>query len=648
LTGLTMENPLHPLDLVVRRLDALGPKRGVGDLARAIDVEITPEAVALFVSAQEIPHSRTLVVKKEHYELFVTCRRAGHEGVPHDHGASASAFKIVQGAAIECRYSVAADGFADLDSQQTLEPGDVVSLAEFGAHSIRCASPVGPPLIALQVYAPPSQSVRRLTRRLQALVEADKPHAPMVGVIGGGFSGAMITTQLLRSAFASLGVALIEMRGAIGEGVAYSTPLLEHLLNVPAGRMSALPDRPNDFVQWALRRDAKVTAADYLPRKWYGEYIRDALASAVTESAGSATLDILFDEARYVARRSSGGWTLHFDHHSSINADAIVLAIGHSPPSDPLHGRWLGPRTRYIADPWNPFAMDRIGPDDRVLILGSGLTAVDAVLALRRQERSAEIILASPRGLSPQRHAPKPLAPADLTATVETLLAAPEGVQTLALLRAIRRAVRDLGASGLDWRAVVDGLRPHTIRLWRAMSRVEREKFLARVRPFWEAHRHRMALSVGETFARMLDERRLRLIAGRVELAREDAAGVTALVRRFGAQEPTPLVVEWIVNCTGPRPSNTPESNPVVDSLLAQRRLCIDPLRLGVETTEHGEAIGADGGVVTGLFVVGTLRKPADWESTAVPELREQASSMARCVADYIAAPGEGRRDSRA
>ena len=47
------------------------------------------------------------------------------------------------------------------------------------------------------------------------------------------------------------------------------------------------------------------------------------------------------------------------------------------------------------------------------------------------------------------------------------------------------------------------------------------------------------------------------------------------------------------------------------------------------------------GVVVFGLtkFVVGTLRKPAFWESTAVPELRQQAAIAARRALELVSRP---------
>ena len=113
---------------------------------------------------------------------------------------------------------------------------------------------------------------------------------PTVVVVGGGFSGTMAAAQTLRRASQAgldVKVVLVERRGAIGEGVAYSTREPVHLLNVPAGRMSAWPDRPDDFVRWASRRYGEVRPTDYLPRQWYGEYVRESLLSTAEEAGDS-------------------------------------------------------------------------------------------------------------------------------------------------------------------------------------------------------------------------------------------------------------------------------------------------------------------------------------------------------------------------
>src|ERR1700681_2245997 len=90
-----------------------------------------------------------------------------------------------------------------------------------------------------------------------------------VAVIGAGFSGTLLALHLLRHCPSGTRIHLIEKNSRFGRGLAYSTGNPNHLLNVPAGRMSAFSDRPHDFVDW-LRTwrpgDAAADPASFIER----------------------------------------------------------------------------------------------------------------------------------------------------------------------------------------------------------------------------------------------------------------------------------------------------------------------------------------------------------------------------------------------
>lgn len=146
-----------------------------------------------------------------------------------------------------------------------------------------------------------------------------------------------------------------------------------------------------------------------------------------------------------------------------------------------------------------------------------------------------------------------------------------------------------------------------------------------------------MAREVAEPFRALVDRGEVRVVAGRVESARAEDEVVRLVVRRRGSDRSLEWDTSWVINCTGPVPSNSVESNPVVGSLLVSGVLRPDELRLGIESTLQGNAISAEGREVPDLFLVGTLRKSTDWESTAVPELRVQAAAVAENVLGLLA-----------
>jgi uncharacterized NAD(P)/FAD-binding protein YdhS len=137
-----------------------------------------------------------------------------------------------------------------------------------------------------------------------------------------------------------------------------------------------------------------------------------------------------------------------------------------------------------------------------------------------------------------------------------------------------------------------------------------------------------MALAVAEQFGAMRESREVHSIAGRLISARADNDRVYLTIDQRKTGRKIELEAAWVVNCTGPAPSNSAAANPAIGSLLVHGCLRADELRLGIETTDEGRAVGADGAAVPDLFVVGTLRKPALWETTAVPELRQHAATV--------------------
>ncbi len=648
---------------LVARLEALGDRPALLDVADALRAAaLTPEDLSGLIRPDPRRYSRVRVALTDAFEMLVMTWLPGQCSVPHDHAGSLCAMAVVQGEAAEVTYRQSPDGLVDAVVVEQIEPGRVVAGDDAAIHSVHNPSATHT-LVTVHIYAPPLKDFRRYTPRspevaIDQLRVAAPAHpgdrVPTICVIGGGFCGTMTAAHLLRSATGTPGpvrVVLMERRGSVGEGVAYGTTDTAHLLNVPAGRMSAWPDQPDDLVTFAHSRDPGVRPTDYLPRTLYAEYLRSRLRQAADACPPErAVLSVSLDEARRVSASpgGAGGWIVHAARGPTIAADAVVLAVGHRPPTDPFSPgprapQWLGSRLRWIADPWRPFAVHDVEPDEPVLVIGAGLTAVDIVLSLFAPaggvRRKAPVTLVSRRGLLAQAHAAMPVSPARLDHLLAPMLHGHEPVTARALSRVVRRAVREAAGAGGDWRSVIDALRPHTPALWRGAPRAERERFLARLRPIWEVHRHRMAPAAAARIAELQAQGLLRVVAARIDSAHGDERGVTLNVRPSASPEQVlPLRAAWAVNCTGPSPTNRADANPVIGSLLVGGAISVDELGLGLRTGPGGRAIDAAGRVRDDLLVVGTLRKPDTWESTAVPELRVQAADAARAALEVIAA----------
>lgn len=252
-------------------------------------------------------------------------------------------------------------------------------------------------------------------------------------IVGGGFCGTMVLHHLMQQdGLPPLDIAFYDDHGRHGRGVAYSTPYPEHLLNVPAGGMSALPDHADHFVKW-LGQGADP--ARFYPRMTYGDYLRHFLdeALALAKTRGHQ-IRLLTESFPLDAPRS----------------DEIfyIFATGTSQP------RWPGgpvpDDVRLLAHPYG----DGIPPFAKgVVILGTGLSAVDAILTLHKAGYAGKIVCISRSGL----------------------WSVPHGLKT----------------RPWHWRWYIDSLRPHSNKLWRGLPEGVRNFCLRRV-TFWNVIRHRM------------------------------------------------------------------------------------------------------------------------------------------------------------
>lgn len=438
-----------------------------------------------------------------------------------------------------------------------------------------------------------------------------------VAVVGGGASGVLTALQLLSAPDgASLTVTVHEASGVLGRGIAYGTSDPRHLLNVRARHMSAFADVPSDLLDWARRAGRDPDPLGFLPRMEYSAYLQDTLAGVADHR-----LSICAGRVDDVVA-TGGGFELCTRDRTST-ADVVVLAYGNQRPQE-LPGLVALPG--HLADPWDLAAIRALPGDATVVIVGTGLTAIDTAITLLEDSPQRRAVMVSRHGLLPAAHIEQ-----QSTAWVSDVPAGPLTADAIAAF--VRGQVDAARAHGVDWRNVVDGLRPQTQSIWLRLDLEERRRFLSSYARDWEVRRHRMAPEVADRIRGYRRDGRLTLIGGGI--ADADVVGGRTQVRLPGLSD-TPsnqtVLADAVVNCTGPDPDISRSHDPLLRALQARGLVRPDPLRLGLDSSPAGEVIGADGVIVDGLYAVGPPRKGTLWESTAIPEIRTQAAEVARSI----------------
>ena len=449
------------------------------------------------------------------------------------------------------------------------------------------------------------------------MTEVREPHTHTVAVVGAGAAGTLTAVQLCETATrrrTPLDLVLLDPSPEAGRGTAYATRDPRHRLNVPAGGMSCYPDDPGHFTRWLCRHgEPAVTAADFATRYRYGAYLADTLAQAIVRAQGTVSVRRLRTRADSCTDTPDGRVDLHLADGGHLTADGAVLATGPAAPSADWAPPALRASDRFVAAPWSTGALDGPRSDTAdILLVGTGLTAVDLALTLDRPGRTVHALSRS--GLLPQPHALTPAGP----------MSPPEGLDDTSLGR-LRRAVyrhisRSVRTHG-DWRPALDSLRPHTARLWHSLTPEDRAEFVAREGALWNTHRHRMAPATAESVSRARTARRLGIHSGTVTDAAEHD-GLLVVTLSNGRT----LHVGWVIDCTGP---GRRYDDPLWRSLLASGAAAPGPLGMGVATRD-GRLLDAEGRAGRPLFTLGAPRRGELWETTAIPEIRVQAAALAR------------------
>jgi len=431
-------------------------------------------------------------------------------------------------------------------------------------------------------------------------------------IVGGGASGGVLAAHLLKSPNSDLRVTLIEKRPHFGQGMAYSTLLSAHVLNVNASGMSAYADDPGNFARWVLERGlAKPDQGPfYAPRSLYARYLKELLDDLEERERESGRLRLIREESLSISPTSSGV-EVTLANGTSVVGHLAVLATGHDEQPGAFQGRAI--RMGSEADT----ALDFEAP---VLVLGTGLSMVDAFLSLEQRGHRGQIVAVSRRGLLPSPHRkgnPIKLDVADI----------PLGTQLSYFVGWFRNLNRQNQKAGGDWRDVVDGLRPFNQKIWQNWPSSAKRRFVEHTKAWWDIHRHRMAPEVYERVTEAVRSGRIRLVAGRVV---DIEPGFTVTIQQRGTQALETLEVARIYDCMGIARDISKTSNGLVRSLVERGLARPDPLRLGLDVTARCELIAADGTVSSKLLAVGPLTRGTFFEIDAIPDIRVQCAKLSK------------------
>ncbi len=427
---------------------------------------------------------------------------------------------------------------------------------------------------------------------------------------------------MVDKAVSPIRITILDRAGKFGKGIAYSTTDRAHLLNVPAGNMYAIPNQQEHFVNWLKENGHFQPEISFYPRALYGEYISSILANAV-EKANTKNIEVqlITEEATRIEKLDDEKFTIHTGTDLRWETDVVVFALGNFPPGSftQLFPN-LKSNPRYITKFWTNPVFSFIPRHSTVGIIGTGLSMIDAALSLESRKHSGKIVAFSRNGFLPRVHRPK-----NLNYRFEI----PESAKSspLSFLKAIRRELKQIDPATTQWTDVIDALRPITNSIWMQWSPSQKKQFLRRLRPFWDTHRHRMAPEVGAKIESMQRSGQLTIVAARISSIESNNSSISLQFKKKRAVSNESISVDYLIDCSGPESDFRKLNEPIVLSILENTKFQIDPTGMGLSLQNSQQS-------TPNTYLIGPLNKGHLFETTAVPELRVQAETLAKNILD--------------
>jgi uncharacterized NAD(P)/FAD-binding protein YdhS len=456
-------------------------------------------------------------------------------------------------------------------------------------------------------------------------------------IVGGGFSGCCLAVNLVRRSSQPLAITIIESRPKLGQGLAYSTLDPEHRLNAPSFVHSLIPEEAWHFTQWCLDQRladtdpqaARADGASYQRRSDFARYIEHTVkAHAYWPSTGSSITHLRASALaiRTLEAPAQRSYLVSTQDGRDIHADLVVCATGNHLPIRPTYlAAGLDDHPGVICNPFDGERLEAIQLDAKVLVVGAGLTALDALSTLIKQGHRGPITVASRHGLRPVAQGPMPPA-LELAKTAEGLAKLPGTlvidrimgpapafladadvpVTVRAWLQALRQKTLESIAEGKTWHAPFDDLRDALWQLWPRLPASEKRRFLRHLRTLYDVHRYRTPPQNDEMVRAAEVQGQVQFRAARVlQVCSKEEGRLQVQLKSHSVLTSASEQFDAMVNCAGLDGGKALVANPLLANLLHAKLILPDSCAMGVEVDRQCRAVNALGQAQPGLRFIG-------------------------------------------
>jgi uncharacterized NAD(P)/FAD-binding protein YdhS len=357
-------------------------------------------------------------------------------------------------------------------------------------------------------------------------------------IVGDGFAAAVTAIHLLRKGIAADSLTIIG-DGPLGKGHAYGCASRFFRLNVREDLPIVFSEDPLHFARWAEANiddpEAKTSAGFFYRRADFGRYVSELIAT----EAG-------FDQIRRIPSKvcrlnqANGLWKLDTADGGLYYAERVVIATGNSAPTWPCpikakQGEQSAPQL--IENPWTGQYLDTIHAEEHIVLLGGGLTALDAIYALAEQGHRGLITIVGPRPLFP---------PTQAQWTRKKQPNWPEKLSPAKLVRFMRQYLPSAPTTSTEWQCAWEELRPNLNAIWQQLTPHQRQSLFKRLGWAWSLYRFRASPQTIKAYEQLKANNQVHFAVGRAKQV--DCSDRAITVQLSDGQS---IQADRIINCTG-------------------------------------------------------------------------------------------------
>ena len=436
--------------------------------------------------------------------------------------------------------------------------------------------------------------------------------AAPICIVGSGFSAASLALHLAAEGVPGDQMTIVGP-GRLGSGQAYGCVADEFRLNVRADLQRIWPDDPLHFADWAASRlagdsEAVTDVGIFYRRRDFADYVEQEIAAcpgmkAVTHRQSLVT----------AITSQTGGWHVHLDSADDISARIVILATGNPSPDWPFPDAPEDCPT-LIRSPWKGDWPSEVGRRAEILVIGGGLTALDALHVLHHRGHEGRITIVTPEGMLPPVQTDWHDAP-----TVDW----PDRLRGSGFLRFMRQSVEDDDWSKTEWQRRFEGLRIDISQAWRRLPARDQARLLGRVGWLWSLARFRAGPQPATSADAMLASGQLSIIADRVTGLTTGSDGRHQASLAAGSD----MTADTVINCSGAGRDR------LVSRLIDDGVIAAHPaMKSRPAVTSKLALLQADRTPYDSLFALGPATSHAYGDVIGATTISRQAQMLARII----------------